>query len=52
MNVDAGYLLDDRDANGNLQVNPDTFPYGMANLSSYVHSLGLKLGVYTVRHTE
>eukprot|EP00042_Codosiga_hollandica_P028613 m.151372 g.151372 ORF g.151372 m.151372 type:complete len:529 (+) comp52822_c0_seq4:148-1734(+) len=47
INIDAGYLLDTRDSSGNLVVNPVTFPYGMANLSDYVHSLGFKLGVYT-----
>jgi len=52
---DAGYIyvnIDDcwhgtRDANGNIQPNPVTFPSGMAALADYVHSLGLKLGIYS-----
>jgi alpha-galactosidase len=52
---DAGYIyvnIDDcwhgtRDANGYIQPNPATFPSGMAALADYVHSLGLKLGIYS-----
>ena len=52
---DAGYIyvnIDDcwhgsRDANGYIQPNPVTFPSGMAALADYVHSLGLKLGIYS-----
>ena len=35
-----------RDAHGKLQPDPVRFPSGMANLSAYVHSKGLKLGIY------
>ena len=35
-----------RDADGKLQPDPVRFPSGMANLSAYVHSKGLKLGIY------
>lgn len=53
---EAGYeyvILDDhwhhseRDANGNLQPNPDRFPSGMKALGDYIHSKGLKFGIYS-----
>jgi alpha-galactosidase len=52
---DAGYQyinIDDcwqvsRDSNGNIVVDPTRFPNGMAALANYVHSKGLKLGIYT-----
>eukprot|EP00027_Filamoeba_sp_ATCC50430_P015257 CAMPEP_0168565142 /NCGR_PEP_ID=MMETSP0413-20121227/13656_1 /TAXON_ID=136452 /ORGANISM="Filamoeba nolandi, Strain NC-AS-23-1" /LENGTH=400 /DNA_ID=CAMNT_0008596931 /DNA_START=26 /DNA_END=1228 /DNA_ORIENTATION=+ len=37
----------DRDANGELTADPRRFPSGMKALADYVHSLGLKLGLYT-----
>lgn len=53
---DAGYVylnLDDnwmanpaRDSNKNLIADPKRFPSGMKALADYVHSKGLKLGVY------
>mmetsp|Transcript_72642 Transcript_72642/g.188575 ORF Transcript_72642/g.188575 Transcript_72642/m.188575 type:complete len:449 (-) Transcript_72642:37-1383(-) len=36
-----------RDPNGNLQVNRTKFPSGFKSLTDYVHSLGLKIGIYT-----
>jgi hypothetical protein len=47
INIDAGMWVKDRDAEGNLQCNPATFPSGVASLADYVHVRGLKLGVYT-----
>jgi len=52
---DAGYEyinIDDcwhgeRDANGRIQVNKKTFPSGMKALADYVHSKGLKIGIYS-----
>lgn len=32
---------------GVLQPDPVKFPYGLANLTAYIHSKGLKAGVYT-----
>lgn len=52
---DAGYeyvCIDDcwpshkRDAKGRLQADPDRFPGGIKKLADYVHSKGLKLGIY------
>jgi alpha-galactosidase len=52
---DAGYEyinIDDcwhgkRDAAGNIQVNKEKFPSGMKALADYVHSKGLKIGIYS-----
>lgn len=52
---DAGYIyinIDDcwhgeRDSLGFIQPNPQHFPSGMKALSDYVHSKGLKLGLYS-----
>ncbi len=52
---DAGYqyiVIDDcwqisRDVNGNIVVDPQRFPSGMKPLADYVHSLGLKFGIYS-----
>ncbi|MEJ2581319.1 MAG: glycoside hydrolase family 27 protein [Acidobacteriota bacterium] len=52
---DAGYLfvnIDDcwhgtRDENGFIRPDPDRFPSGMKALADYVHSKGLKLGIYS-----
>ena len=52
---DAGYEyinVDDcwqvsRDAKGNIVADPQRFPHGMKALGDYIHSLGLKFGVYS-----
>lgn len=52
---DAGYeyiVIDDcwqidRDSVGNILPDPERFPSGMAHLADYVHSLGLKFGLYS-----
>jgi alpha-galactosidase len=52
---DAGYIyinIDDcwhgqRDSLGFIQPNPEHFPSGIKALSDYVHSKGLKLGLYS-----
>jgi alpha-galactosidase len=52
---DAGYqyiVIDDcwqvaRDANGNIIADPQRFPSGIKALADYVHSLGLKFGIYS-----
>jgi len=36
-----------RDANGRIIVNAETFPSGMKALGDYIHSKGLKFGIYT-----
>jgi alpha-galactosidase len=52
---DAGYVyvnIDDcwqvsRDANANIVADPQRFPHGMKAVGDYIHSLGLKFGVYS-----
>ena len=46
VNIDDCWMSSSRAANGNLVPNPSKFPDGMAAVASYVHSLGLKLGIY------
>lgn len=58
---DAGYqyiIIDDcwsmreRDANGNLVPDPQKFPNGIKHLADYVHSKGLKFGIYSDAGTK
>ncbi|MBD8872154.1 glycoside hydrolase family 27 protein [Rhodanobacter sp. DHB23] len=52
---DAGYtyiVIDDcwqvqRDAQGNIQADPQRFPSGMKALGDYIHARGLKFGIYS-----
>lgn len=46
VNIDDCWMSKSRDANGNLVADPAKFPDGMAALATYVHGLGLKLGLY------
>jgi alpha-galactosidase len=57
---DAGYqyvIIDDcwqtgRDAEGNIVVDKEKFPNGIKAVADYVHSKGLKFGIYTDAGTE
>lgn len=52
---DAGYqyiVIDDcwqvsRDKDGNIQPDPQRFPNGMKAVGDYIHSVGLKFGIYS-----
>ncbi|PAA71728.1 hypothetical protein BOX15_Mlig021709g1, partial [Macrostomum lignano] len=44
--VDDCWASHQRDAQGRLQGDPDRFPGGMRALADYVHSRGLKFGIY------
>ncbi len=44
--LDDGWMTMERDANGNLVADPKKFPSGMKALADYVHSKGLKFGLY------
>src|ERR1700693_3980401 len=52
---DAGYqyvVIDDcwqvaRDKGGNIIPDPQRFPAGMKAVADYIHSLGLKFGIYS-----
>ena len=52
VNLDGAWNLLKRDAHGNLQPNPGLFPQGIRLVADYVHSLGLKFGIYTSAGTE
>lgn len=47
INIDDFWQLKDRDANGNIQINKEKFPNGIKEVADYVHSKGLKLGIYS-----
>ena len=55
---DAGYEfinIDDcwqvmRSPNGTINSDPERFPGGMKALADYIHSKGLKFGVYSAQH--
>ncbi|MFJ7198938.1 MULTISPECIES: NPCBM/NEW2 domain-containing protein [unclassified Streptomyces] len=58
---DAGYTyvnLDDcwakpqRNAEGKLEADPQRFPNGIREVADYVHSKGLKIGIYTSAGTK
>ena len=46
INIDDGYWLG-RGEDGHLRLNPMRFPSGMRALVNYIHSLGLKAGIYS-----
>lgn len=46
LNLDDNWMDTKRDAEGALQNNPKTFPSGMKAIADYVHSKGLKFGLY------
>ncbi|MCK9183323.1 MAG: carbohydrate-binding protein [Fibrobacteraceae bacterium] len=46
LNLDDNWMAKTRDANGNLQADPTRFPSGMKALGDYIHSKGLKFGIY------
>jgi hypothetical protein len=46
INIDDGYF-GGRDSDGNLLENRAKFPSGMGALADYIHSKGLKAGIYT-----
>lgn len=47
VNIDDCWSSKSRDASGNLVPDPVKFPTGMKSLADYVHSKGLKLGIYS-----
>uniref|UniRef100_A0A0D9XKZ8 Alpha-galactosidase n=1 Tax=Leersia perrieri TaxID=77586 RepID=A0A0D9XKZ8_9ORYZ len=47
VNIDDCWAEPERDAKGNLVANKKTFPHGIKALADYVHSKGLKLGIYS-----
>ena len=47
VNLDGGWDLPQRNTAGQLQPDPAKFPHGIKPVAGYVHSLGLKFGIYT-----
>lgn len=45
--IDDCWSLKERDANGRLVADPEKFPHGMKYVADYVHSKGLKFGMYS-----
>jgi alpha-galactosidase len=52
VNLDDCWALPARDAQGNLVPDPVRFPGGIKAVADYVHSKGLKLGIYTSAGTK
>lgn len=51
--LDDGWMVKDhRDKNGDLVPDPVKFPHGMKALIDYVHSKGLKIGLYNCAGTQ
>lgn len=46
VNIDDCWLSRKRDAHGRLQPDPERFPHGIKWLADYIHSRGLKFGIY------
>lgn len=46
INIDDGFF-GGRDAQGNLLIHPERFPNGLRPLVDYIHSQGLKAGIYS-----
>jgi alpha-galactosidase len=44
--IDDCWMQKDRDAKGDLQVDPQRFPQGMKAIAQAIHGLGLKFGIY------
>ncbi|MGG4105043.1 NPCBM/NEW2 domain-containing protein [Paenibacillus lautus] len=52
INIDDNWMTNSRDANGNLVPDPIRFPDGIKGVADYVHSKGLKLGIYSSNGTK
>ena len=50
--LDDGWMAMERDSAGNLVPDPKKFPHGMKVLVDYVHSKGLKFGLYNCAGTK
>jgi alpha-galactosidase len=50
--LDDGWMSMERDSNGNLVADPKKFPNGMKAFADYVHSKGMKFGIYNCAGTK
>jgi alpha-galactosidase len=49
--LDDGWMAKERDSAGNLVPDPEKFPHGIRAVADYVHSKGLKFGLYNCAGT-
>src|SRR6476619_3949524 len=47
--IDDGWMAKERNSSGNLYADPKKFPGGMRAIGDYIHSKGLKFGLYECR---
>jgi len=47
VNIDEGWWQGTRDGSGNITIDATEWPGGMQAIADYIHSLGLKAGIYT-----
>lgn len=47
INIDEGWWQGTRDSDGNITVDTSEWPGGMGAIADYIHSKGLKAGIYT-----
>jgi hypothetical protein len=47
INIDEGWWQGSRDSSGNITVSTSQWPGGMTAIADYIHSKGLKAGIYT-----
>jgi len=52
VNIDDCWMASERNADGTLEPDPKKFPNGIKAVADYVHSKGLKLGIYLDRGTK
>jgi alpha-galactosidase len=52
VNIDDCWAKTSRNSQGNLEPDPARFPNGIKSLADYVHSKGLKFGIYTSAGTK
>ncbi|SEE27627.1 alpha-galactosidase [Streptomyces sp. 2131.1] len=52
VNLDDCWAVPQRTAEGKLEADPVRFPHGIKAVADYVHSKGLKLGIYTSAGTR
>lgn len=50
--IDDCWSLKERDAAGQLVADPNKFPHGMKAVADYIHSKGLKFGMYSCAGTH
>ena len=47
INIDDGYFYGRNETHGGLLIHPVKFPNGLRPVADYIHSLGLKAGIYS-----